>query len=74
MKVKIGDNIYDGHDQPVMVILTDRDKLNIQHMNPSAKKYCVFPDTMNDDEIKKFMEVPDDCKTFTKGLLDGSLT
>jgi hypothetical protein len=44
MKVKVGDKIYDGEQEPVMVILTDQDKKNIEDMYPHCAKYCVFPD------------------------------
>lgn len=30
MKVKVGNKIYDGEIEPVMVILTEQDKLNIK--------------------------------------------
>ena len=46
MKVKVGDKIYDGEKEPVMVILTDDDKENIANMAPEAHKYCAYP---NDD-------------------------
>ena len=42
MKVKIGDKIYSSEETPVMVILTEQDKLNIANMNPECTKYCVF--------------------------------
>lgn len=43
MKVKVGDKIYSGNEQPVMVILTDADKENIASMHPKATRYTVFP-------------------------------
>ncbi len=44
MKVKIGDIIYDGEDQMVMVILSDKDKYNIAHMAPEAHSYAAAPE------------------------------
>lgn len=55
MKVKIGDTIYQGKDQPVMVVLTDKDKENIANMLPEATKYCEFPDSMTEDEAQEWM-------------------
>lgn len=58
MKVKIGDKIYDGDKEPVMVVLTDKDKTNIANMEPWATKYAQFPDSFPDEEIKEFMHLP----------------
>lgn len=43
MKVKVGDTIYDGDKEPVMVILSDTDKDNIAKMDSDNTKYCCFP-------------------------------
>ena len=43
MKVKVGDKIYDGEKEPVMVILSKGEKQNIADMHPDATKYCVYP-------------------------------
>ena len=43
MKVKVGDAVYDGNKEPVMVILTEQDKKNIANMHPEATRYCVYP-------------------------------
>ena len=37
MKIKIGNKIYDGEKEPVMVILTDQDKKNILYVSLIAK-------------------------------------
>ena len=61
MKVKVENEIYDGEEEPVMVILSDMDKENIASMAPDATKYCVYPHTKrwvraNYKEIKKWMK------------------
>ena len=56
MKIKVGSKIYDGADQPIMVILTDQDKENIKNMLSECTKYCMFPDTYSSDEIEKWMK------------------
>lgn len=43
MKVKVGNKIYDGEKEPVMVILSDQDKRNIANMLPGCSKYVSFP-------------------------------
>jgi hypothetical protein len=50
MKVKVGNKIYDGNEEPVMVILTDQDKENIKNMHPDCTKYCVYPESWGEQE------------------------
>lgn len=62
MKVKVGNKIYDSEHEPVMVILSDQDRINIENMHPKANKYCVYPDgeewTKDDHKkIKEWMKV-----------------
>ena len=45
MKVKVGNRIYDGENEPVMVILSKDDRENIANMLPDATKYCSYPST-----------------------------
>ena len=56
MKVKVGNEIYDGDIEPVMVILTDQDKKLICSMAPEATKYCCYPSKENSDEPIVFSE------------------
>ena len=61
MKVKVGDKVYDGEEEPVMVILSKGEKAQIANMHPDATKYCVYPSTeewIEDDyvKIKKWMK------------------
>ena len=44
MKVKIGTHIFDSENEPIMVILSDKDKQNIRDMSPTDTKYACFPD------------------------------
>jgi len=57
MKIKVGNKIYDGENEPVMVILTEKKKelFNENFLKTDAKKYCVYPDTKkwNDNNYKK---------------------
>lgn len=55
MKVKIGDKVFDGNKEPVMVILSDEDKLNIRHMRKTCMRYCSYPEGFDSDEIKEWM-------------------
>lgn len=58
MKVRVGDTIYDGSKEPVMLILTDKDKENIRNMAPLATKYCQFPDEVDPDYIDAWRDRP----------------
>lgn len=60
MKVKVGNKVYDGEKEPVMVILSKGEKEQISNMG-DAKKYCIYPDKekwiANDyKKIKKWMK------------------
>lgn len=62
MKVKINDTIYNSEEQPIMVILSSKDKENISKMPTDNGKYCGFPNTpyfnnRNHERIKAWMEI-----------------
>jgi len=54
MKVKVGDKVYDGSEEPVMVILNDDDKANI-HAMEEYSKYCAYPKTMSSEDAMSWM-------------------
>lgn len=60
MKVKVGDTVYDGEKEPVMVVLSVQDKINIASMSSKDTKYCSFPSSgMTSKEIREWMaDVP----------------
>ena len=43
MKVKIGDKIYNSDNEPIMIIISQKEKEQIANMHPDNLKYCVFP-------------------------------
>ena len=57
MKVKVGDKIYDGEEEPVMVILTEKDKDNLSKMLDECDRYCCYPDTIDEEVVEKWMKV-----------------
>lgn len=60
MKVKVGDKIYDEKFEPVMVILSPQDKLNIASLPEGATRYCAYPEGKHtDEEIKKWIREGD---------------
>ena len=57
MKVKIGKEVFDGNNEPIMVILSEEDKENIKNMLPECTKYCSFPEGFNVEQIKIWMKI-----------------
>lgn len=74
MKVKVRNLIYDADKEPVMLILDESDKRNIQKMSPSNSKYCRYPDGMSLAAVEKFMgtEMPD--QEITVGIYAAQLS
>lgn len=57
MKVKIGFKYYDSEDQPIMIVLSDKDKENIKNMLKHCTKYAVFAEnTFSHEEMIKWMD------------------
>jgi hypothetical protein len=56
MKVKIKDEIFDSKREPIMIILSKEDKINIKNMAPNATRYCSFPNLKNKKDIEKWMD------------------
>lgn len=56
MKVKIGEKIYDSNQEPIMLILGDDDKYNIENMLEECSNYCSYPESMTEEDAEKFME------------------
>ncbi len=56
MIVKIGNNVYTEEDGlPIMLILSVEDKNNLMTMEPEATKYAIFPDGMDESEMRSWM-------------------
>jgi len=64
MKVKVGNTVYSTDDYPLMIILTNKDRANIENMSPTATRYCCFSDNhnMSKEEIEKWMDKLDNRK------------
>jgi hypothetical protein len=57
MKVKVGNFVFDAKYQPVMVILSSKDKEDIANMHANATLYLGAPEDMSEDEVISFMEL-----------------
>lgn len=55
MQVKIGNKIYNSDKQPIMVILTDKEKDLIANMTKEAHKFCSYPQEYPSIAIEGFM-------------------
>lgn len=61
MQVKIGDQVFDSKDQPIMVVLSEADKRNIENMLPEATKYASFPENFGTpEEMRSWMKIETD--------------
>jgi hypothetical protein len=61
VRVKVGDQWFEvTAETPIMVELSELDKLNIAKMNPNATKYACFAegDPMTWEEQVKWAEAP----------------
>jgi len=61
MQVKVGDKIYDGGNEPVMIIITSAEKELIADMPEGRYRFCSYPaeqEWVADDykKIKAWME------------------
>ena len=68
MQVKIGDKIYRDNEQPIGVFLTAQDKINILAMAPNKNFYCSYPQNTSEEDVKKFMTIPQPAKPETAPL------
>lgn len=48
MKVKTGKNIYDSEKEPIMIILSPKDKKNIEGMFSNYERYAAAPNSYFD--------------------------
>ncbi len=55
MKVKVGDQVFDGQNQPVMVILSERDRENIRNMHPDSNAYASAPEDYGEEKLREWM-------------------
>ena len=58
MKIKICDNIIDASQEPVMIIFDsiEERKAHAENILQAGEflKYCVYPDYMSQEDVKKF--------------------
>ena len=56
MQVQVGNKRYDSSNQPLAVILTARDRLNISMMSPEAVVYAEASDQVSDDDFERWVD------------------
>jgi hypothetical protein len=54
MKVKIRGAMYDSENEPVMVVLSQDEKVYISEME--GEMYCNYPDDLDPDKVREWME------------------
>ena len=63
MEVKIGNRFFSSEEEPIMIVLTDEEKLLISNMDTKSNKFCSFPNNYKSEEIFRFMVTKeDDCR------------
>ena len=55
MRVKIGDQMVDSEDEPIMIILSPEEKKMISNMGWQTQ-FCCFPKDYEPQKIIKFMK------------------
>lgn len=59
MIIKIGDQVFDSSDEknhPMMIVMSDKDRENINNMSPNARKICIYnSDNYTEEEIRAWM-------------------
>jgi len=63
VKVKIKNVLHDSDKEPILLILSAQDRLNIIAMLPASTNCCFYPEGFSDDRVTAFMdESPEDPK------------
>jgi len=59
MKVKVANHIFDSKKEPIVLILTKKDKANIKQMlqnNFKCHKIVSFPDNFPEKDLNKYLK------------------
>jgi len=64
MKVKIGDEVHDSEKEPIMVIIENKKKIDMEKVDrhktvveKDIVKYCAYPENIRKESLHKFMEI-----------------
>jgi hypothetical protein len=57
MQVNIRGKVYDSNEEPIMLILSNIDKMNIGKMDSESLKFTSFPETMTIKEVKDHLMI-----------------
>ena len=62
MKLKIDNKIIDANIEPIMLVFENElEKIvvgqHILNMFEGNLKYCMFPENMNDNDVREFMKI-----------------
>jgi len=55
MRVVIGNEVYDSSEDPIMVILEEKDKAMIRKMKWDEHKFASFPACISEIDIRAWM-------------------
>lgn len=64
MLIKIGNQIFDSKDQPIVIVLQDGDLQNMYRVEGNMYRLCLSSDIMSEEEVRELMTLdvdPDHC-------------
>lgn len=55
MKVVVGEVLYESTDEPILLVLTPEEKELIKTMPEDHKRFCVYPENMEEKEVNEWL-------------------
>lgn len=56
MRVKVGNKFYDSRIEPIMLILSNSDKYEINYLGRDEHCLCISPVSMTEKQVDAFMD------------------
>jgi len=60
MLIKIGNQLFDSKDQPIMIITQEEDQQNMCCLENNDYRFCVYPENYPIKKLREFMILEDD--------------
>ena len=64
MLIKIGNQVFDSKDQPIVIVLQDGDLQNMYRVEGNMYRLCLSSNKMSEEDVKELMRLevdPDHC-------------
>jgi hypothetical protein len=56
VRVKVGNKFYDSRIEPIMLVLSNSDKYEINHLKRDEHCMCYYPKSMTEKQVDVFMD------------------